>query len=98
MENEKQRERLVELIANARSEWLRRGNDNSIDGFIADFLIANGVNITVMCCECKYCETVLNIIDEPKLFCTRVVGSIPVDFTDYCSYGKLKEKDNARKL
>ena len=90
METEKQRERLVELLDKAFLEC----DDNygrPCTEQVSDYLLKNGVKVAVMCCECKYCETVLNIIDEPKLFCTRLVGSIPVDFTDYCSYGKLKE-------
>jgi hypothetical protein len=40
----------------------------------------------VRCCDCKYCEAVINdIIDEPKYFCTRLVGCFPTDPTDYCS-------------
>lgn len=43
----------------------------------------------VRCCDCKYCEVVIiDIIDEPKYFCTRMVGSIPIDPTDYCSHGE----------
>lgn len=42
--------------------------------------------VVVRCCDCKYCEVVIDsIIDEPKYFCTRMVGSIPIDPTDYCS-------------
>lgn len=45
----------------------------------------------VRCYDCKYCEIVMDsIIDEPKYFCTRMVGSIPVDPTDYCSRAKMK--------
>lgn len=45
----------------------------------------------VRCCDCKYCEVVIDsIIDEPKYFCTRMVGSIPIDPTDYCSRAKMK--------
>ena len=45
----------------------------------------------VRCCDCKYCEVVIDsIIDEPKYFCTRIVGSIPIDPTDYCSRAKMK--------
>ena len=84
MKTEKQRERLVELLDNLP-------NGELLTKDVADYLIKNGCKLAVMCCECKYCETVLNIIDEPKLFCTRLVGSIPVDFTDYCSYGKVRE-------
>jgi hypothetical protein len=40
----------------------------------------------VRCCDCKYCEVVINdIIDEPKYFCTRLIGCFPTDPTDYCS-------------
>lgn len=40
----------------------------------------------VRCCDCKYCEVVINdIICEPKYFCTRLIGCFPVDPTDYCS-------------
>ena len=40
----------------------------------------------VRCCDCKYCEVVINdIICEPKYFCTRLIGCFPADPTDYCS-------------
>lgn len=45
----------------------------------------------VRCYDCKYCEVVVDsIIDEPKYFCTRMVGSMPIDPTDYCSQEKMK--------
>ena len=57
----------------------------------AEYLFEQGYRKVVMCCECKYCEVVIDsIIDEPKYFCTRMVGSIPVDPTDYCSRAKMK--------
>ena len=50
-----------------------------------------GYRKVVMCCECKYCEIVVDsIIDEPKWFCTRMVGAVPIDPTDYCSRAKMK--------
>ena len=94
MQTKKQRERLVELINKSGVSFCNFsvGNyDEEAKSELADYLIKNGVTLSVMCCECKYCETVLNIIGDPKLFCTRLVGSIPVDFTDYCSYGKVRE-------
>jgi hypothetical protein len=95
MQTEKQRERLVELLNEATfgvntqtlADHLKKETIESV----AEYLIFNGVELPVRCFECKHCEIVLDIIDEPKLFCTRVVGSIPVDFADYCSYGRLKE-------
>lgn len=45
----------------------------------------------VRCYDCKYCEVVVDsIIDEPKYFCARMVGSMPIDPTDYCSRAKMK--------
>lgn len=45
----------------------------------------------VRCKDCKYCEVVLNeITNEPRYFCTRMIGSIPVDHTDFCSKAKTK--------
>ena len=45
----------------------------------------------VRCYDCKYCEVVINdITEEPKYFCTRMLGSMPVDPTDYCSGAKVK--------
>ena len=57
----------------------------------AEHLTEKGWKKTIMCCECKYCEVVIDsIIDEPKWFCTRMVGCMPVDPTDYCSRAKMK--------
>ena len=77
------------------SEMARIIDDNH--GFIvssvetAEVLYNAGYRKTIMCCECKYCEVVIDsIIYEPKWFCTRMVGAIPVDPTDYCSRAKMK--------
>jgi hypothetical protein len=46
----------------------------------------------VRCCDCKYCEIVINsVIDEPQWFCTRMVRAFDVDPTSFCSYGERKE-------
>lgn len=67
-------------------------------GDCCDFLHDNDAVKVVRCCDCKYCEVVIkDIIDEPAYFCTRLVGCIPVDPTDYCSRAKQKggESDGA---
>jgi hypothetical protein len=51
MQTEKQRERLVELIKKYRREWLEKEYDHetekSVDEYVADYLIANGVTVKI---------------------------------------------------
>ena len=46
----------------------------------------------VRCCDCQYCEILIEgITEEPRYFCTRKddIG-VGVDPTDYCSLAKMK--------
>jgi hypothetical protein len=49
MQIEKQKERLIELIKKSRREWLEKEYDNetekSVDEYIAQYLIANGITV-----------------------------------------------------
>lgn len=51
MQTEKQRERLIELIKKSRREWLEKDydhdTDKSVDEYVADYLIANGVTVEI---------------------------------------------------
>lgn len=93
MSKEKQIEEMDAVIRDAVN-----GCSSYWSGLIADALYEEGYrkqseNLieVVQCCDCKHCEVVIDsIIDEPKYFCTRMVGSIPIDPTDYCSRAKMK--------
>ena len=51
MQTEKQRERLIELIKKSRREWLEKEYDHdtekSVDEYVSDYLIANGVTVEI---------------------------------------------------
>ena len=55
-----------------------------------DYLIANGVEIPVHCCDCARCVTHTDDVGCQWLFCERQNGR-PVDPTDFCSYGERRE-------
>ena len=89
MENEKIIEEMANFLWHIPDGYcLNSYNDCKI---IAESIYEQDYRKVVMCCECKYCEVVIDsIIDEPKYFCTRMVGCMPVDPTDYCSRAKMK--------
>lgn len=89
---DKQIEQLAKDILSAETEFAKTGKPVlEIERYVAKHLIEQGCRKVVMCCECKYCEVVIDsIIDEPKYFCTKIANSIQVDPTDYCSRAKMK--------
>lgn len=77
------KEELIKALQYDRNQYIK--------GYTDAVKQMEGYRKAVTCCECKYCEVVIDsIIDEPKYFCTRMVGSMPVDPTDYCSRAKMK--------
>ncbi len=72
------REKLIELIAEAKRQW--EGGTNNIDARIVDHLIANGVTIPVPCKKCVHAQ----LDDMGNLWCW---GTMRV-FGDYfCANG-----------
>ena len=68
--------------------------DDSLMVDAAEALYKAGYRKIVHCCDCKYCEVVINeITDLPKYFCTRMVGCLEVDSNEFCSKAKMKGGD-----
>lgn len=87
------KEKQIEEMARVINEYGRTYDDcvKGCEDHLARHLYNAGYRKALMCCECKFCEVVIDsIIDEPKWFCTRMVGCMPVDPTDYCSRAKMK--------
>ena len=92
------KEKQIEEMAKVIEQRCNRDCMPSCDECIAETLYNAGYrkqseNLVevVRCCDCEYCEVVIDsIIDEPKYFCTRMVGSMPIDPMDYCSASKMK--------
>lgn len=57
----------------------------------ANFLIANGVEIPVHCCDCAKCITHIDEVGCSWLFCKRQKGTPMVDPTHFCSYGERRD-------
>lgn len=94
------REKLIKLISKVQDEGLDYSDyftDSDSPNYIenselAKFLIANGVEIPVHCCDCLKCTVIVNQVDgEPILFCEHWKGYPKVDPTDFCSYGERKD-------
>lgn len=47
----------------------------------------------VRCHRCARAKMILDIIGNPRLFCTCWRGNPEVEFDDFCSYGERKEAD-----
>lgn len=57
---------------------------------------ADDVVNVVRCKDCKYTEMIVDIIGNPQLYCRHHRYYPNVDFDDFCSWGKRKEKDDVR--
>lgn len=57
---------------------------------------ADDVVNVVRCKDCKYTEMIVDIIGNPQLYCRHHRYYPNVDFDDFCSWGKRKEKDDGR--
>ena len=100
MSKEKQIEEMAEIMSHSCEGECFTNKDGLTDCEVCEARLlyeagyrkqSENLMAVVRCCDCKYCEVVIDsIIDEPKYFCTRIVGSIPIDPTDYCSRAKMK--------
>ena len=100
MSKEKQIEEMAEIMSHSCEGECFTNKDGLTDCAVCEACLlyeagyrkqSENLMAVVRCCDCKYCEVVIDsIIDEPKYFCTRIVGSIPIDPTDYCSRAKMK--------
>ena len=97
------RDRLIELINNVTENNV----GNILQPFgaetLADYLLANGVIVPpVEIVRCKDCihykpQSISSQYNSTKPYCRRVV-SVKVNENDYCSYGKLKEREGVMML
>lgn len=91
------RDRLIELHHEAGAEWdyyldecLNNGEmpSKTYDEFHADYLLANGVRLPIMC---KDCEHWIYWADEKRCSCD--MHFLNTKREDYCSFAKLKERE-----
>lgn len=85
------REKIIELIRKCYNK-----HQNATDSRLADFLVAHGVTINVLCKDCKY-----SYDGVANLMCGRCgqningirLGGVSVKAEHFCSYGEME--DNA---
>ena len=56
-----------------------------------DYLIANGVEIPVHCCDCASCKVIRDNVGAGHWHCKKMYGFPEVDPTDFCSRGERRE-------
>ena len=89
------RDRLVELMCEVKHYESDDLTYNDIEN-IADHLIENGVTVPVRCKDCKHCDFCYPCKEKdkeavPAWYCNLHRFYVKAD--DYCSYGKLKERE-----
>ena len=96
------KEKLTEIIGNVVVN--DKGNrirdvfhPEFVEKIVADLLL-NGAETPTHCCECKYCEKFVGIIENPLFFCGFWDENPEVDITDYCSFGKRKENEDGKTI
>ncbi|MBQ2768072.1 MAG: hypothetical protein IJF49_08375 [Clostridia bacterium] len=70
------------------SDVLRNKIHKSLDDSATD-----AVHV-VRCMDCARAEMILDIIGNPRLFCTCWRGNPEVEFDDFCSYGERRENNH----
>lgn len=58
------------------------------------FVSSSIVDDVVRCKDCARSKMILDIIGNPRLFCTCWRGNPEVEFDDFCSYGERKEDNH----
>lgn len=82
-----EREKLIELL----DDLFQPGTEKTL-GSMADYLIANGVEVLpCRCCECTHCEIGQNDVEQWCICKLHFGKYIDVDPTDYCPYGERKD-------
>lgn len=89
------RDRLIELVCKGIQEFGKSTVKCSIDEYLADYLLANGVIVPVRCKDCEYYTPIIQASAKWKsktFYCTRN-ANMKMNEDDYCSCAKLKERE-----